>query len=103
MSELGCVGALVRSIHDASGQFAPVPPFIDEVLLPAASEELMCHNDLSPWNLVIGDRWVFIDWDGSGPSRRLWELADAAQSSTVPMRSCARGSRGDVRARRGNV
>lgn len=33
---------------------------------------------------MIGDRWVFIDWDGSGPSSRLWELADAAQSFTLP-------------------
>ena len=28
----------------------------------------------------MGDRWVFIDWDGAGPSTRLWDLAYAAQS-----------------------
>jgi thiamine kinase-like enzyme len=27
-----------------------------------------------------GDRWVFIDWDGSGPGSPLWDLAYAAQS-----------------------
>ena len=33
------------------------------------------------WNLVIdGDRLVFIDWDGAGPSTRLWDLAYAAIS-----------------------
>ncbi|MGO2004835.1 MULTISPECIES: hypothetical protein [Micrococcaceae] len=44
MAELDRVGALVRSIHDASSQFAPVPAFIDDVLLPATTEELICTS-----------------------------------------------------------
>jgi Ser/Thr protein kinase RdoA (MazF antagonist) len=76
---LSRVGALVRTIHDASAGL-PVP---DDwhVLIPAEQPDLLCHNDLASWNLVIdGERIVFIDWDGAGPSTRLWDLAYAAIS-----------------------
>lgn len=73
------VGMLVRAIHDAS---TGLPVSADwEVLIPAAAPDLLCHNDLATWNLVIdGDRLVFIDWDGAGPSTRLWDLAYASSA-----------------------
>lgn len=49
-------------------------------LIPAVGPELVCHNGLAPGNLVAGEHLAFIDWDGAGPSTRLWDLAYAAQS-----------------------
>lgn len=78
--DLQRVGNMIRQIHDASEKVDI--PVRDQwnMLLPADTPDLMCHNDLAPWNLIIGERWVFIDWDGAGPSTRLWDLAYAAQS-----------------------
>ena len=76
---LARVGAIVRAIHDASPAYDPADGTW-EVLLPAPAPDLVCHNDLAPWNLVVGERWVFVDWDGAGPSSRLWDLAYAAQA-----------------------
>lgn len=82
-SELKEVGATVRAIHDASAEFVPSDGASWDVAIPAAEEELICHNDLAPWNLIVGDDFTFIDWDGAGPSTRLWDLAYAAQAFTL--------------------
>lgn len=72
------IGVLVRSIHDASEPLG-IPNDWPDGVLPAPHRELICHNDLATWNLVIdGNRLVFIDWDGAAPSSRLWDLAYAA-------------------------
>jgi Ser/Thr protein kinase RdoA (MazF antagonist) len=79
------VGGLIRALHDAAAGFRPPPDARWDVVIPPDREELICHHDLAPWNLVLdGDRWVFIDWDGAGPGSRLWDLAYAA-SGFVPL------------------
>jgi Ser/Thr protein kinase RdoA (MazF antagonist) len=87
VSELHRIGQLIRAFHTAAESFAPPASARWNVAIRPDSEELICHHDLAPWNLVRdGDRWVFIDWDGSGPGSRLWDLAYAAQSF-VPLLS----------------
>lgn len=83
LPQLFRVGRLVRSIHDSSATYDPAPDATWNTLIPAPGAELICHNDLAPWNLIIGDRWVFIDWDAAAPSTRLWDLAYAAQAFTL--------------------
>jgi tRNA A-37 threonylcarbamoyl transferase component Bud32 len=79
-SGLRRVGALIRQIHDASAAHIPSPHAQWDTAIPAPGSDLICHNDLAPWNLIIGDRWVFIDWDAAAPSTRLWDLAYSAQA-----------------------
>ncbi len=82
VDELRRVGVMVRTIHDVCAEIGPrlAEAWKFDVRIPAAQADLLCHNDLGSWNLIMGDRWVFIDWDAFGPSSRLWDLAYAAQS-----------------------
>ncbi|WP_433674702.1 phosphotransferase [Microbacterium gorillae] len=81
LGQLEEVGRLIRRIHDASLLYVPEPDAVwDAIIPPPGSPELICHNDLTPWNLVMGERMVFIDWDGAGPSTRAWDLAYSAQA-----------------------
>jgi|GEM_PF-883245 len=79
VNELKRLGGLIRQFHDAVESFVPPPDAQWDVAIPPDQCQLVCHNDLAPWNLVRdGDRWVFIDWDGAGPASRLWDLGYAA-------------------------
>jgi hypothetical protein len=72
------VGAMIRDLHDASASFRPPDGARWATAIPPDREDLVCHHDLAPWNMIMdGDRWVFIDWDAAGPGSRLWDLAYA--------------------------
>ena len=82
------VVALIRRFHDAVESFADPERFewSDRGGDPCGPHEIVCHNDLAPWNLVHtpDGRWVFIDWDFAAPGRRSWDLAFALLSM-VPL------------------
>jgi hypothetical protein len=76
--QLARVARLIRQFHTAVASF--VPPVDAHWQTtgrdPRGPDELICHNDLAPWNLIVGDQaWAFIDWDLAAPGRRLWDLA----------------------------
>ena len=73
------VGQVIRRLHDASSSFIPRADAIWNVAISPDREDLICHHDLAPWNLVrTSTHLTFIDWDGAGPGSRLWDLAYAA-------------------------
>ena len=75
---LARVGSLIRRLHDLTQNYTPPPWARWNVALSPDREVLVCHNDLAPWNLVLGEeRWALIDWDNAGPSSREWEIAYA--------------------------
>lgn len=78
--QLRTVGSMVRAIHDASEGLDAEPLGLGPALIPTPDADLVCHGDLTPWNLVVGSRWVFIDWDGAAASTRTWDLAYSAQA-----------------------
>lgn len=72
------VGRLLRDLHDASASWTPPDDAVWDVVIAPDRTDLVVHHDAAPWNLVVGERWVLIDWDGAGPGSRLWDLAYAA-------------------------
>lgn len=90
VSEVALAGvvASIRRFHDAVESFVDPGRFAwsDRGGDPSGSQEILCHNDLAPWNLIHGrdGRWFFIDWDLAAPGRRSWDLAWALLSM-VPL------------------
>lgn len=85
-AELARVGGMVRAIHDASSTYEPSSSAVWDTAIAAPGADLVCHNDLAPWNLITGDRWVFIDWDAAAPSTRLWTSLTPRTPSHCPTR-----------------
>lgn len=73
------VARLVRDFHDAVEDFTPPADARWQVLIPAEGADIIAHQDLAPWNLVVAgeDEWAFIDWDTAAPGSRLWDVAYA--------------------------
>lgn len=80
-SDFRRVGALIRSLHEAVASFSRSETMKWDALTTPDGQEIICHNDLAPWNLVCGaERWAFVDWDNAALGTRLWDLAWATIS-----------------------
>lgn len=81
LAELASIGRMLAELHRVLAGFVPPPGAVWNRLIPPDREELICHNDVAPWNLIRAERgWVLVDWDAAAPGSRLWDLAYAAQS-----------------------
>jgi hypothetical protein len=89
MSEpaLGSVGVLLRRLHEAGAAVA-VDPHTEwpRDLADPQGGTILCHNDVSPDNVVFRDgrAAALIDFDLAAPGRPLWDVAMTARY-WVPM------------------
>jgi len=73
------VAQLLRRYHDATTTFAiPSAAWQWKIGAPP-SREVVCHNDIGPYNTVVRDGHpaAFIDWDFAAPGLRIWDIAHA--------------------------
>lgn len=104
-SERALVGTahLIRRYHAVCRTFEPPARPRWQVMVGApTSGEIVCHNDLAPFNAVFkgGVPVAFLDWDLAAPGPPLWDLAYAAWRF-VPLYAgpTQRGWTADVSAR----
>ena len=80
---------LLREYHEAVSDFRPTPD-LEWALRPSDPQELICHNDFGPWNLVYdGDEPIgILDWDFAAPGPGRNDIAYALEYA-VPFRDDA--------------
>ena len=95
--DLVAFGHLVRELHDATVGFASPADAPWQRMVGAPTDgPVICHNDLSPDNVVRTTRHlVIIDWDLAAPGTRLWDVAWAAYR-WVPLYDAATCARLDI-------
>jgi aminoglycoside phosphotransferase (APT) family kinase protein len=81
------VAELIGAYHAAVAGYRPPPDAVWSDIAPAAPwgvADTLCHNDLAPWNLIVGPAGAltFIDWDLAAPGQRISDLAYAARTFT---------------------
>ncbi|QGN32519.1 phosphotransferase [Microlunatus sp. Gsoil 973] len=76
---LRAAATAIRDFHDATVGFS-AHGWSTNAADPLGPAEVICHNDLAPFNLIYRGRSIaaIIDWDGAAPGRRVWDLAYAA-------------------------
>jgi hypothetical protein len=74
------VARLLRRMHDSTvGFLAPGGASWEYLKDQVHGGEVMCHNDVGPYNLVCRDEGpvALIDWDQATPGAREWDIAYA--------------------------
>ena len=77
---LAAVARLVRRFHDAAQSFVPPAGSAwQQTMAFPDGGDVICHNDLAPWNTVFtrGRPVAFIDWDEAAPGPRWWDVVYA--------------------------
>jgi hypothetical protein len=71
---------LLRRYHDATSGYVPKDGALWQIQAPEPlAHEVICHNDVAPYNLVFvdGEPRALIDFDTAGPGPRIWDVAYA--------------------------
>lgn len=79
---LAQVGRLLRSLHDATGEFVPSTGAVwSPDLADPQGGAVICHNDVCIENVVFSDEKVvgLLDFDFVAPGRPAWDLAMTAR------------------------
>ena len=79
------IAELINGYHAAVADFEPPNDAAWSPVAPRrGAAATVCHNDLAPWNLIVGPEGelTFIDWDLAAPGERLSDLAYAARAFT---------------------
>jgi hypothetical protein len=82
---------LLRSLHDATLDYVAPEGAVWQFAYPDLTHhEVICHNDVAPYNTVFvdGRPRALIDFDTAGPGPRVWDVAYAAYTF-VPLASFA--------------
>lgn len=74
------IAQLVRQFHDVATTFTPPQRAgWQQTAAHPSGGDVICHNDLAPWNTVFTDERpvAFIDWDLAAPGPRWWDVSYA--------------------------
>jgi hypothetical protein len=77
---LTALARLIRRFHDAAATFTPPSGAAwQQTAAHPAGGDVICHNDLAPWNTAFADEQpvAFIDWDLAAPGPRWWDVSYA--------------------------
>lgn len=77
---LTALARLIRRFHDAAASFTPPAGAAwQQTAAYPGGGDVICHNDLAPWNTAFADEKpvAFIDWDLAAPAPRWWDISYA--------------------------